>query len=99
MNRDFIRREATVIATTFSVVSITFAIVIAQTIGLMDYFFKFYLSVIIACIVAAFIMPRIWPLKQIPDKYSNGSTEQLNESIPKRIIQYHGDLNKQLKKL
>ncbi|MBF0775036.1 YjiH family protein [Mammaliicoccus sciuri] len=79
----YTRREATVIATTFSVVSITFAIVIAQTIGLMDYFFKFYLSVIIACIVAAFIMPRIWPLKQIPDKYSNGSTEQLNESIPK----------------
>lgn len=79
----YTRREATVIATTFSVVSITFAIVIAQTIGLMDYFFKFYLSVILACVVAAFIMPRIWPLKQIPDKYSNGSTEQLNESIPK----------------
>ncbi|WP_323703943.1 YjiH family protein [Mammaliicoccus sp. Dog046] len=78
----YTRREATVIATTFSVVSITFAIVIAQTIGLMDYFFQFYLSVIIACIVAAFIMPRIWPLKQIPDQYSNGSTEQLNEKIP-----------------
>lgn len=79
----YTRREATVIATTFSVVSITFAIVIAQTIGLVDHFFKFYLSVIIACVVAAFIMPRIWPLKQIPDQYSNGSTEKLNEMIPK----------------
>ena len=79
----YTRREATVIATTFSVVSITFAIVIAQTIGLVDHFFKFYLSVIIACVVAAFIMPRIWPLKQIPDQYSNGSTEKLNETIPK----------------
>ena len=28
-------------------------------------------------------MPRIWPLKQIPDQYSNGSTEKLNETIPK----------------
>ncbi|WP_301420656.1 YjiH family protein [Mammaliicoccus lentus] len=79
----YTRREATVIATTFSVVSITFAIVIAQTIGLVDHFFKFYLSVIIACVVAAFIMPRIWPLKQIPDQYSNSSTEKLNETIPK----------------
>lgn len=79
----YTRREATVIATTFSVVSITFAIVIAQTIGLVDHFFEFYLSVIIACVVAAFIMPRIWPLKQIPDQYSNGSTETLNETIPK----------------
>lgn len=79
----YTRREATVIATTFSVVSITFAIVIAQTIGLVDHFFEFYLSVIIACVVAAFIMPRIWPLKQIPDQYSNGSTETLNEAIPK----------------
>lgn len=79
----YTRREATVIATIFSVVSITFAIVIAQTIGLVDHFFEFYLSVIIACVVAAFIMPRIWPLKQIPDQYSNGSTETLNETIPK----------------
>ncbi|GGI42761.1 YjiH family protein [Mammaliicoccus stepanovicii] len=79
----YTRREATVIATTFSVVSITFAIVIAQTIGLLDFFFKFYFSVILACLVAAFVMPRIWPLKQIPDQYSNGSTETLNEKIPK----------------
>lgn len=79
----YTRREATVIATTFSVVSITFAIVIAQTIGLVDYFFKFYFTVILACLVAAFIMPRVWPLKQIPDQYSNGSTEELNEKIPK----------------
>ena len=35
------RREATVISTTFSVVSITFAIVIASTIKMQDQFFLF----------------------------------------------------------
>ena len=56
------RREATVISTTFSVVSITFAIV-AETIRMQDQFFYFYLTVVISCLIAAMIMPRIWPLK------------------------------------
>jgi nucleoside recognition membrane protein YjiH len=34
-------------STTFSVVSITFAIVIAETVGLQHKFFAFYLTVII----------------------------------------------------
>ena len=64
------RREATVISTTFSVVSITFAIVIAETIRMQDQFFYFYLTVVISCLIAAMIMPRIWPLKNIPDEYA-----------------------------
>lgn len=78
------RREATVISTTFSVVSITFAIVIASTIKMQDQFFYFYITVIISCLVAAMIMPRIWPLKNIPDEYAkdvseDARTEQLPE--------------------
>lgn len=55
----FTRREATVIATSFSVVSITFAIVVCEQIGLMNHFFYFYGTVIVSCLVAAMIMPRI----------------------------------------
>lgn len=78
------RREATVISTTFSVVSITFAIIIADTVKMQDQFFLFYLSVIISCLIAAVIMPRIWPLNKIPDEYakevsSDARTEQLPE--------------------
>ncbi|MGV3244521.1 YjiH family protein [Staphylococcus sp. 11261D007BR] len=69
----YTRREATVIATTFSVVSLTFAIVIVDTLGLMDYFIHFYGTVIIACFVAALIMPRIWPLRQVEDHYAGGT--------------------------
>lgn len=78
------RREATVISTTFSVVSITFAIVIASTIKMQDQFFYFYIIVIVSCLIAAMIMPRIWPLKNIPDEYAkdvseDARTEQLPE--------------------
>ena len=69
------RREATVISTTFSVVSITFAIVIASTIKMQDQFFYFYITVIVSCLIAAMIMPRIWPLKNIPDEYAKDVSE------------------------
>ncbi|KAA1037636.1 YjiH family protein [Macrococcus equipercicus] len=78
----YTRREATVIATSFSVVSITFAIVIAKKVDLMNHFFYFYFTVIVSCLVAAMITPRIWPLKQIADSYSNGSTKRLSEVTP-----------------
>ena len=77
------RREATVISTTFSVVSITFAIVIASTIKMQDQFFYFYITVIISCLIAAMIMPRIWPLKNIPDEYAKDvSKEARTEQLP-----------------
>ena len=76
------RREATVISTTFSVVSITFAIVIASTIKMQDQFFYFYITVIISCLIAAMIMPRIWP-KNIPDEYAKDvSKEARTEQLP-----------------
>ncbi|MCC3755632.1 YjiH family protein [Staphylococcus capitis] len=77
------RREATVISTTFSVVSITFAIVIASTIKMQDQFFYFYITVIVSCLIAAMIMPRIWPLKNIPDEYAKDVSEDIRtEQLP-----------------
>ena len=90
------RREATVISTTFSVVSITFAIVIAETIRMQDQFFYFYLTVVISCLIAAMIMPRIWPLKNIPDEYAKEVSEEArNEQLPegKTALKYGFDLS------
>ncbi|TDM02509.1 YjiH family protein [Macrococcus carouselicus] len=78
----YTRREATIIATSFSVVSITFAIVIAKQVHVMNHFFYFYLTVIMSCLIAAAITPRIWPLSSVPDTYSDGSAERLTEDIP-----------------
>ena len=75
------KREASVIASTFSVVSITFTIVILDLIGLMHMFGQFYLTIIVAGFAAAFIMPRIPPLSRIEDTYYNDGSE-LEETIP-----------------
>ena len=63
------KREATVIATTFSAVSITFCLVVISEVNLEHMFIPFYLTVGIAGIVAAIIVPKLPPLSRIPDSY------------------------------
>ncbi|MBO1913405.1 hypothetical protein J4G37_52415, partial [Microvirga sp. 3-52] len=58
----YTKREAAVIATTFSIASVAFSLVIAQVIGIGHLFIPFYITVTVASIVAAIIMPRIPPL-------------------------------------
>jgi nucleoside recognition membrane protein YjiH len=57
-------REATVIATNFSVVSIPFSVVIAQAAGIEHLFISWYGVVVIACLQAALITPRLPPLSR-----------------------------------
>lgn len=78
----YTRREAVVIGTTFSVVSITFTLVIIKTVGLEHLFLPFYLTVLLAGVVAALIMPRIPPLSRIPDTYIEGVQSKGDESLP-----------------
>ncbi|WP_026691674.1 YjiH family protein [Alteribacter aurantiacus] len=77
------KREAAVIGTTFSVVSITFSLVVIQEVNLEHMFFQFYATVALAGFIAALIMPRIPPLSKKANTYANGQEGQLDESIPK----------------
>jgi nucleoside recognition membrane protein YjiH len=60
-------REASVIATNFSIVSIAFAYVIVETVKLEALFFPFYAVVTMSGIACAVILPRIPPLRGKPD--------------------------------
>lgn len=62
-------REASIIATTFSAVSITFSIVVLSQVGLMEYFGLYYLLICAVGIVCALIVPRIPPLSMKKDTY------------------------------
>ena len=73
-------REAAVIATNFSVVSLPFCVIVAQFVGLSHLFVEYYLTVVVAGLVAALITPRIPPLSRIPDHYSEVG-KQLNEDV------------------
>ena len=62
-------REASVIATTFSAVSITFSIVVLAQVDLMEYFGLYYLIICLIGVVCAIIAPRIPPLSLKKDTY------------------------------
>ncbi len=75
-------REAAVISTTFSAVSITFCLVILKQVNLAHMFGPYYLTIILVGLVAAIIMPRIPPLSSKPDTYYTGDSKDLGEDIP-----------------
>ena len=62
-------REASIISTTFSAVSITFSIVVLAQVDLMNYFGVYYLLICLVGIVCALILPRIPPLSLKQDTY------------------------------
>ena len=62
-------REASIVSTTFSAVSITFSIVVLAQVGLMDYFGVYYLLICLVGIVCALILPRVPPLSMKKDTY------------------------------
>ena len=68
----YTKKEAAIVGTTFSVVSITFSIIIIEYVGLGKYFLPFYATVVFAGLVLAFIMPRIYPLAGKKDEYIDG---------------------------
>ncbi|WP_339148140.1 MULTISPECIES: YjiH family protein [unclassified Sutcliffiella] len=78
----YTKREAAVIATTFSIVSITFSLVVITQVGLGSMFIPFYITIGVAGLIAAIIMPRIPPLSRKPDTYYNGEEQAEKDLIP-----------------
>jgi nucleoside recognition membrane protein YjiH len=94
----YTKREAAVVATTFSVVSITFTIVIAQYLDLGEYFMHYYATIIFAGLVAAVIMPRIPPLSRKPDTGYEGTEFKVENDIPEGFTPARWGVNLALKK-
>ncbi|MBU8906820.1 YjiH family protein [Desertibacillus haloalkaliphilus] len=75
----YTKREAAVIGTTFSVVSITFSIVILSYMDLEHLFLPFYLTIIVAGFAAAVICPRIPPLSRKKDEYMIDNPQRISD--------------------
>ncbi|MBR2215637.1 MAG: YjiH family protein [Selenomonadaceae bacterium] len=75
------KREASIIATTFSAVSITFSIVVLAQVDLMVYFGAYYLLICAIGVVCALILPRIPPLSRFKDDYLVPG-KAMGETIP-----------------
>src|SRR5690625_1858481 len=78
----YTKREAAVIGTTFSLVSIDFTIVILLQLNLEHLFIPYYGTIVVAGIVAALIMPRIPPLSRKEDTYYEQVKPQEEEEVP-----------------
>ncbi|MBE6961513.1 MAG: YjiH family protein [Ruminococcaceae bacterium] len=78
----YTKREAGYIMTNFSLVSIPFCLLIADTIGIAHLFPSFYLSICIVGIVLAIILCRIPPISKLPDTYQETVGKQLDEDVP-----------------
>ena len=75
----YTKREAGYIMTNFSLVSIPFCLLIADTIGIANLFPAFYLCICIVGIILAIILVRIPPISKMPDTYQEQVGKQLNE--------------------
>ncbi|MGL5244617.1 MAG: YjiH family protein [Sarcina sp.] len=94
----YTEREACVVSTTFSVVSVTFSFVIISQVNLGHMFVPFYLTVTLAGIIAAIILPRIWPLKNKPDAYFEGKKPKNIETVPEGFTPFSFGVNQAVKK-
>ena len=81
----YTEREASVIATTFSIASVAFSLVVANVVGIGHLFLPFYLAVSVACLVAAIIMPRIPPLSRKKDEYYAPVGKRVDDTIPEGV--------------
>ena len=78
----YTKREAGYIMTNFSLVSIPFCLLIADTIGIAHLFPSFYLSICVVGVVLAIILCRIPPICKLPDTYQEQVGKQLDEDVP-----------------
>lgn len=65
-------REAAVIATGFSTVSATFLLIVAKTLGIMDYWAVYFWVAMGVTFAVTAITARLWPLSSMPDSYFTG---------------------------
>ncbi|KII76241.1 YjiH family protein [Vibrio renipiscarius] len=72
-NKFYTQREAAVVGTTFSAVSITFSLVVIAQVELEHMFLPFYAAICLAGFVAAIIIPRLPPLCYKKDTFIDGT--------------------------
>ncbi|MDR5658696.1 YjiH family protein [Serpentinicella sp. ANB-PHB4] len=92
------KREAAVIGTTFSAVSITFSLVVLAQVNLQHLFAPYYLTIILSGVVAGIIIPRIPPLSRKEDTFYNTETRQFKETAPTGFSSFSWGLKQAVEK-
>ena len=91
-------REAAVICTNFSVVSVSFSLVVIEYIGLGHLFVHYYFSIIVIGFIAALVTPRLPPLKHIPDNFIDGTAADDSRSVKRGLRLFPIAINQALER-
>jgi len=98
-NKFYTQREAAVVGTTFSAVSITFSLVVIAQVELEHLFLPFYGAICLAGLVAAIIIPRLPPLSRKKNEFIDGSKPHKDaDAIPEGHTTFSWGLELALKK-
>lgn len=89
----YTKKEAAIIMTNFSLVSVPFCLVIAQMLGIAAYFPVFYLTICVLGVILAVILPRIYPINRIPQEYYENHPKIMNQSVPEGISKFRWALH------
>ena len=86
----YTKREAGYIMTNFSIVSIPFCLLIANTVNVAEHFPAFYLCICLTGVVLAVLLARIPPISRLPETYQEQTGRQINEEVPreKKLLPY-----------
>ncbi len=94
----YTKREASVVATNFSIASIAFSLVIARFLNIDHMFIQFYFTVIVTGVIAAIICPRIPPLSNKKDTYYGPVGKQIDEVVPEGVSSFQWGVKKAVEK-
>ncbi|OEF24275.1 YjiH family protein [Vibrio rumoiensis] len=95
----YTQREAAIVGTTFSAVSITFSLVVIAQVNLEHLFIPFYGAVCLAGLVAAVVLPRLPPLCWKKDTFIDGSVpDQKADDLPEGHSNFSWGMTLALKK-
>ena len=81
----YTKKEAAYIMTNFSLVSIPFCLLIADTVGIANLFPSFYLCICIVGIILAVIIRRLPPICKLADTYQENVGKQIEEDVPEDV--------------
>lgn len=86
IGRRYNTKEAAIVVTGFSTVSVTFAVVVAKTLGIMDMWTEFFVVAYIMTFMITAITVRIPPLRNIGEEYYEGGEGLPEEPVEGNLI-------------
>lgn len=79
--KKFTKRQAAIIATGFSTVTVAFMVVVAKTLGLMEIWNIYFWTTLFVTFLVTAITVHIYPLRNMPEEYIDGTPKEVESNF------------------